>query len=135
MDRDNIIRLLGAKTYGSYTKADYDGIELNEMSLQFYNNGWIYGYKVYWRNDKFPVYIVKENEVLVVYSEERLMEVGKQILDGSVVFTNYLITSMCRNTKKTDAYYKVRTDKDILMAEEGYTDNLWIFEKIANKKW
>ena len=82
---------LGAKTYSSFTKSDYNGVELYFYTLQFYKNGWIYGYSICNRNMDYPMYVMKGNKVCMVNSEEELHKVGQMILNGDNSFLTHNI--------------------------------------------
>lgn len=125
----DIIKTIGAKTYGGITSANFGGVYLNSISLQFHNGKeWIYGYTIYDRNGNFPMYIekVKEFKVCVVNNVEELRAVGKKILAGDTSFLNRDIVVNTKKVNRTKMNEIVKTNGNVIMAEESaYFDNTW----------
>ncbi len=123
----DIVKTIGAKTYGGMTSVDFGGVYLNSISLQFHNGKeWIYDYTIYDRDCNFPMVIRKEYKCCVVNNVEELRAVGEKILAGD---TSFLNRDIVVNTKKVDKARMVeivRTNKNVIMAEESaYFDNTW----------
>lgn len=115
----------------SKTSADFDCVDLINYGLEFYANGWIYGYELYCRDGIFPMHIVKENKAVKVYNVKELLNIKTMIENHDDSFFNVSCERVTlENTDKNKIREMVRKDKNILSASESAIfDNTWYILK------
>lgn len=112
--------------WNSKSVSSFDNVDLVYYSLQFYYNGWIYNYRLYCRDKKFPMYIVKENQAVKVNNIEEFKQIIRMIENRDDSFFNLHCEQKGIKSDRETITKMVKEDKNILCADESSVfDNVW----------